>query len=295
MSNKWLIITKDYIFSSENTMYYPLGFKYMGNVQPGEVIFINNDGEMRSRILRREKFTPCVFEYVYLSRPDSIINNVSVYRARLRMGQNLAKKWLREYPNIKPDVLIPVPFTSNTAALSAASVLGVRYTEGIYKNQFVGRTFIMPGQEKRRQSVLQKLSPQETEIKDKKVMLLDDSIVRGTTSREVVKLVKDAGAKEVYLISACPPVKYPDFYGIDIPTRSELIAHNKSIEEIREYIGCDILLYQDIEDLVEAITRYGEHNIDRPSMPCLDGIYITNDIDEKKLQELEDMRGANRV
>ena len=287
--------TKDYIFSSENTMYYPLGFKYMGNVQPGEVIFINNDGEMRSRILRREKFTPCVFEYVYLSRPDSIINNVSVYRARLRMGQNLAKKWLREYPNIKPDVLIPVPFTSNTAALSAASVLGVRYTEGIYKNQFVGRTFIMPGQEKRRQSVLQKLSPQETEIKDKKVMLLDDSIVRGTTSREVVKLVKDAGAKEVYLISACPPVKYPDFYGIDIPTRSELIAHNKSIEEIREYIGCDILLYQDIEDLVEAITRYGEQNIDRPSMPCLDGIYITNDIDEKKLQELEDMRGANRV
>lgn len=285
---------KDYIFSSENTMYYPLGFKYMGNIQPGEVVFINTKGEMRSRILRKDIFTPCIFEYVYLARPDAMINNVSVYRARLRMGQNLAYKWQREYPDVVPDILIPVPFSSNTAALSMAHHLGVRYSEGLYKNQFVGRTFIMPGQEKRRKSVLQKLSPQETEIRNKKVMLLDDSIVRGTTSREVVKLVRDAGAKEVYFVSACPPVKYPDFYGIDIPTRKELIAHDKTNEEIRQYIGPDILMYQDIEDLVEAVTRRGEHNIDRPSMPCLDGWYVTGDIDEEKMDELEGMRGANR-
>lgn len=271
----------DYIFSSENTMFYPLGFRFMGNVQPGEVVYINEHGEMQSRVLRKEIFTPCAFEYVYLARPDSYINNISVYRARLRMGENLAKKWQKTYPEIKPDVVIPIPFSSNTAALSMAHQLGVRYSEGIYKNQFVGRTFIMPGQEKRRRSVLQKLSPQEIEIRGKDVMLLDDSIVRGTTSMEVVKLVKNAGAKKVYFVSACPPVKYPDFYGIDIPTHSELIAHNKTVEEIREYMGADILLYQDIEDLVEAITRRGEHNIDRLSMPCLDSWYVTKEVDEK--------------
>lgn len=277
----------DYIFSSENTMYYPLGFKFDGNVQPGEVIYINEKGEMRSRVLRQEQFTPDIFEYIYFARPDSILNNVSVYRARLRMGQNLAKAWKAKYPDVIPDVVIPVPFSSNTAALSMAHEIGVRYSEGLYKNPFVGRTFIMTGQEKRRRSVLQKLSPQETEIKDKNVLLVDDSIVRGTTSKEVVKLVRDAGAKKVYFASACPPVKYPDFYGIDLPTRAELIAAHLTEEEIRQYIGADILLYQTIPDLVEAVTRRGEHNISRPSMPYLDGWYVTGDIDLAKIEALE--------
>lgn len=287
--------TRDFIFSSENTMYYPLGFKFEGNVQPGEVVYINEKGEMQSRVLRKELFTPDIFEYVYLARPDSVLNNVSVYRSRLRMGQNLARRWKEKYPTVIPDVVIPVPFSSNTAALSMAHELGVRYTEGLYKNPFIGRTFIMPGQEKRRKSVLQKLSPQETEIKDKNVLLVDDSIVRGTTSKEVVKLVRDAGAKKVYFVSACPPVKYPDFYGIDLPTRAELIAAHMSEEEIQEFIGADILLYQTIEDLVEAVTRKGEHNIDRPSMPYLDGWYVTGDIDIAKIEELEKEKGAPTV
>ena len=282
--------TRDYIFASENTMFYPLGFKFQGNVQPGEVVFINMQGEMYSRKLRNEIFTPDIFEYVYLARPDSMLNNVSVYRSRLRMGQNLAKRWLEKYPDIKPDIVIPIPFSSNTAALSFAHEIGVRYSEGIYKNPFVGRTFMMPQQEKRKKSVLQKLSPQEVEIKDKNVLLLDDSIVRGTTSREVVKMVRESGAKKVYFVTPCPPIKYPDFYGIDIPTRTELIAANKTVEEIREYIGVDILLYQEIEDLVEAVTRRGEHNIDRPSMPYLDGWYVTGDVDEAKMKRHEEMR-----
>jgi amidophosphoribosyltransferase len=282
--------TRDYIFASENTMFYSLGFKFQGNVQPGEVVFINMQGEMYSQRLRHETFTPDIFEYIYLARPDSMINNVSVYRSRLRMGQNLAKRWLEKYPDLKPDIVIPVPFSSNTAALSFAHEIGVRYSEGIYKNPFVGRTFMMPGQTQRKKSVLQKLSPQEVEIKDKNVLLLDDSIVRGTTSKEVVKMVREAGAKKVYFVTPCPPVKYPDFYGIDIPTRQELIAYGRSEEEVREYIGADILLYQTIPDLVEAVTRRGEHNIDRPSMPYLDGWYVTGDVDEKHMKKLESLK-----
>lgn len=284
--------TIDYIFSSENTMYYPLGFKLEGDIAPGEVVYVNERGEMERRVLRKELFTPCVFEYVYLARPDSMMNGVSVYRARLRMGQNLGKSWKEKYPTITPDVIIPVPYSSNTAALSLANELGVRYTEGLYKNQFIGRTFIMPGQAKRRKSVLQKLSPQETEIKDKTVLLVDDSIVRGTTSKEVVKLVRDAGAKKVYFASACPPVKYPDFYGIDLPTRAELIAAHMNEEEIRQFIDADILLYQTIPDLIEAVMRKSEfHCIDSLSMPYLDGKYITGDIDENRIKTLEEQKG----
>ncbi|MFA7654176.1 MAG: amidophosphoribosyltransferase [Candidatus Magasanikbacteria bacterium] len=286
--------TRDFIFTSENTMYTSLGFKPMGNVQPGEVIYINERGEMQSRILKKQAFTPCIFEYVYFARPDSMINNVSVYRSRLRMGQNLAKRWKEKYPDILPDVVVPIPFSSNTAALSMAGELGVRYSEGIYKNSFVGRTFIMPGQAIRKRSVLQKLSPQETELKDKNVMLLDDSIVRGTTSKEIVRLVKEAGAKKVYFVSACPPVKFPCFYGVDMPTKTELIAAQMTEDEIKNFIGADILLYQTIDDLVEAITRKGEHNITRPCMACLDGSYITGDVDKKMMDEMEKIRDSER-
>ena len=286
--------TVDFIFSSENTMYYPLGFTLMGNVEPGEVVFVDREGQMHRRRLRHELFTPCVFEYVYLARPDSYMNNISIYRARLRMGENLARKWQRLYHEIKPDILIPVPFSSNTAALSMAHHLGVRYSEGLYKNQFIGRTFIMPGQEQRQHSVLHKLSPQEIEIRGKDVMLLDDSIVRGTTSQAVVQLVRNAGARKVYFVTACPPVKFPDFYGIDIPTRAELIAATKTVEEIRAHMGADILMYQDIDDLTEAVTRRGDHGIDRLSMPCLDGWYVTGDITEERMREMEATRTPER-
>ena len=278
---------KDYIFASENTMFYPLGFDFQGDVHPGEVIYISPEGEMRRRKLKKDLFTPCIFEYVYLARPDSMMNNISVYRARLRMGQNLAVRWKEKYPTITPDIVIPIPFSSNTSALAMAHEIGVRYSEGLYKNPFIGRTFIMQGQETRKKSILQKLSPQEVEIKDKRVMLVDDSIVRGNTSKKVVDLVRHAGAKEVYFVSACPPVKYPDFYGIDIPTRAELIGANKNMDEIRDFMGADILMYQTIEDLVEAVTRKGEHKIDHPSMPCLDGWYVTGDIDEDKIRKME--------
>ncbi len=282
---------EEYIFSSENTMHYPLGFEMVRDLEPGEVAFIDKEGILHTKILRKELFTPSVFEYVYLARPDSVINNISVYRARLRMGQNLARKWMNKYPDIKPDIVVPVPFSSNTAALSMAHELGVRYSEGLYKNQFVGRTFIMPQQGARKKSILQKLSPQEIELRGKKVLLVDDSIVRGNTSKEVIDLVRHAGAAEVYFCSACPPIKFPDFYGIDIPTRAELIAATKSVEEIRNFIGADILLYQDIHDLVEAITRKGKHHIDRLSMPCLDGWYVTGNITKEKFIDLEMTKG----
>lgn len=278
---------KDYIFASETSMFYSLGFKRVGDVGNGEVVFITYDGEIKRRKIRDEEFTPDSFEYIYFARPDAVINDISVYRSRLRMGQNLAKKWKTLYPDIIPDVVIPVPFSSNTAALSMASSLGVRYTEGLYKNPFVGRTFIMAGQDKRRQSVLQKLSPQFTEIRNKKVMILDDSIVRGTTSKEVVKLVRDAGAKEIYFVSACPPLFYPDFYGISIPTQQELIASQMNLEEIRKFIGVEKLMFQDIEGLKEAILRKGKHNASNLSMPYFNGKYITGDIDTTKFLDLK--------
>jgi len=268
----------DYIFASENTMFYSMGYEPKGNVLPGELIYVDNDGKLFSKRLVKEEFNPCIFEYVYFARPDAILNDVGVYRSRLRMGQNLAFAWMKKYPNIKPDIVIPAPSTANTSALSFAHEIGVRYSEGLYKNYFVGRTFIMPGQEERKRSVKHKLVPQDTEIRDKKVLIVDDSIVRGNTSREIVKMVKDFGAKEVYFVSACPPVKHPCYYGVDMPTREELIAGNKSVDSIKEGLGVDVLLYQEIEDLVEAVTRIGDHHIDNPCMACLNGHYVVNDI-----------------
>lgn len=286
--------TDDYIFASETTMFYALDYTLIGNVSPGEVIYISSDGRKFNCILQKKKFTPCVFEYVYFSRPDNMMNDVSVYRARLRMGQNLANCWKKRYPEILPDVVIPAPATSNTAALSLAHKLGVRYTEGLYKNPFIGRTFIMPGQERRKKSVKYKLVPQEIEIRDKNVMIVDDSIVRGNTCKEIVKMVRDFGAKKVYFTVACPPVKLPCFYGVDMPTKLELIASQMNEKEIQEFIGADILLYQEIDDLVEAVTRKGEHHIDRPCMACLDGWYVTGDVDDEKMQLMEKQRNLER-
>ncbi len=264
----------DHIFASEDAMFYMLGFNRVRDVQPGEIVFVSRDRRVYSRRLRAGRFTPCIFEYVYFARPDAMLNNVNVYRSRLRMGQNLGKLWLRTYPEIKPHVIIPAPATSNTMALSMARELGVNYSEGLYKNPFIGRTFIMPDQAQRRQSVRYKLSPQELEIRNKDVLIVDDSIVRGTTSKEIVHMVREFGARRVYFASACSPVVQPCYYGVDIPTREELIASRMSEAEIREYLGADLLLYQTVEDLVEAVTRKGDHQIDTPCTACLGGTYI---------------------
>jgi amidophosphoribosyltransferase len=277
----------EYIFASETTMFYSLGFEIVNNVENGELVYIDLEGDIYRKKIRNEIFTPDAFEYIYFARPDAVLNNISVYRSRLRMGQNLANKWKQIYPYLKPDVVIPVPFSANTAALSMASELGVRYTEGIYKNPFIGRTFIMDNQDKRKKSVRQKLSPQNLEIRNKKVMVLDDSIVRGTTSKEVVEIIKDAGAKEVYFVSACPPLFYPDFYGISIPTQEELIASRMNIDELQEYLGVDALLFQDIEGLSEAILRKGDHKINKLSMPYFDADYVTKDIDLNQFKIIE--------
>ncbi|OGT41831.1 MAG: amidophosphoribosyltransferase [Gammaproteobacteria bacterium RIFCSPHIGHO2_12_FULL_37_34] len=284
----------DYIFASETTMFYALGFEPKGDIQPGEVVYVSPLGTFFRRIMEQQSFAPCAFEYVYFARPDSTINGVSVYRSRLRMGQNLARQWKLSYPDILPDVVIPAPFTANTAALSFAHELGVRYSEGLYKNPFIGRTFIMPNQTMRSRSVRYKLTPQKTEIENKNVLIVDDSIVRGTTSREIVKMVREFGAKEIYFVSTCPPIKNPCFYGIDIPSRKELIAAHCNEEEIRHYLNVDRLLYQTQEDLVEAITRRGEHQIKRPCMACMDGVYVCGDITEDKIQELEQKRESER-
>ncbi|OAI49923.1 amidophosphoribosyltransferase [Gammaproteobacteria bacterium SCGC AG-212-F23] len=286
--------SKDYIFASETTMFYALGFEPKGDIQPGEVAFVNEKGTLFRRIIEQRQFRPCIFEYVYFARPDSTLNEISVYRSRLRMGQNLALRWKEKFPEIVPDVVIPAPFTSNTAALSFAHEIGVRYSEGLYKNPFIGRTFIMPDGKERSRSVRYKLTPQKTEIKDKKVLILDDSIVRGTTSKEIVKMVREFGAKEIYFVSTCPPIQYPCYYGIDIPSRKELIAAKLSEAEIEKYLGVDKLLYQTQEDLVEAVTRKGNHHIERPCMACMDGQYITGNINTEKLQQLENIRTSER-
>ena len=285
---------KDFIFASENSMFYSLGYEPKGTVLPGELIYVNNEGQVFNRRLVQKEFNPCIFEYVYFARPDATLNDVSVYRARLRMGQNLAQAWKEKHPEKNPDIVIPAPSTANTAALSFAHELGVRYSEGLYKNTFIGRTFIMPGQVERKKSVKYKLVPQELEIRDKKVLIMDDSIVRGNTSREIVRMLRDFGAQEVYFAVACPPVKSPCFYGVDMPTRGELIAGNKSEKEIEKYLAVDALLYQEIVSLVEAVTRKGDHHIDRPCMACLDGQYVGNDVDDAKMDEMETMRENDR-
>ena len=285
---------KDFIFASENSMFYSLGYEPKGTVLPGELIYVNNEGQVFNRRLVQKEFNPCIFEYVYFARPDATLNDISVYRARLRMGQNLAQAWKEKHPEKNPDIVIPAPSTANTAALSFAHELGVRYSEGLYKNTFIGRTFIMPGQVERKKSVKYKLVPQELEIRDKKVLIMDDSIVRGNTSWEIVRMLRDFGAREVYFAVACPPVKSPCFYGVDMPTRDELIAGNKSEKEIEKYLAVDALLYQEIDSLVEAVTRKGDHHIDRPCMACLDGQYVGNDVDDAKMDEMETMRENDR-
>lgn len=286
--------TSDYIFASETTAFYALGFEPKGDLQPGEVAYVSQSGKLFRQIVEAREFRPCVFEYVYFARPDSTLDGVSVYRSRLRMGQNLARRWKEMHPDKVPDVVIPAPFTANTAALSFAHEIGVRYSEGLYKNPFIGRTFIMPNQKARSRSVRYKLTPQRTEIENKTVLIVDDSIVRGTTSREIVKMIREFGAKAIYFVSTCPPIKNPCFYGIDIPSRNELIAATHSEEAIQHFLGVDGLMYQRLDDLVEAVTRRGQHQIKHPCMACMDGQYICGNITEEKIQRLERQRETDR-
>ncbi|TNF35172.1 MAG: amidophosphoribosyltransferase, partial [Gammaproteobacteria bacterium] len=230
-----------------------------------------------------------IFEFVYFARPDSIIDDVSVYKARLRMGEKLVKKILRERPQHDIDVVIPIPDTSRTAALEVAYHLGVKYREGFVKNRYIGRTFIMPGQTQRKKSVRQKLNAIDLEFKGKNVLLVDDSIVRGTTSQQIIQMARDAGARKVYMASAAPPVRYANVYGIDMPSPKELIADGRTVEQVAEAIGADWLIYQDLNDLIDAVRR-GNKKISHFDCSCFDGKYVTNDVNDEYLGHLDQLR-----
>ncbi len=244
---------KEYIIASESVAITSVGFQVVRDLMPGEAIFIDNEGNMHTRqCAENPVYSPCIFEHVYFARPDSFIDKISVYKARLRMGETLANTILKEHPELEIDVVIPIPDTSRTAALELANHLNVKYREGFMKNRYIGRTFIMPGQSQRKKSVRQKLNPIELEFMGKNVLLVDDSIVRGTTCREIIQMARDAGAKRVYFASAAPAVKYPNVYGIDMPARTELIAHGRTEQEICELIGADGWILQKLEALVAA-------------------------------------------
>jgi amidophosphoribosyltransferase len=280
----------DYMVASESVALDTLGFELIADVAPGEAVLMKMTGGMDKRqCAEQSSYAPCIFEHVYLARPDSIIDNISVYKARLRMGEMLADKILRERPHNDIDVIIPIPDTSRTAALELANNLGVKYREGFIKNRYIGRTFIMPGQQQRKKSVRQKLNAIELEFKGKNVMLVDDSIVRGTTSQQIIQMARDAGARKVYFASAAPPVRYPNVYGIDMPTKDELIAHGRSVEEVAQAIGADWLVFQDLEDLIEAVRR-GNTRIPEFDCSVFTGEYITGGVTVSYLEYLESLR-----
>jgi amidophosphoribosyltransferase len=280
----------EYMLASESVALDSQGYTLVRDVAPGEAVYIDVRGNLHTRLCAEPApYTPCIFEHVYFARPDSLMDGISVYKARLRMGEKLADKLRRLRPEHDIDVVIPIPDTSRTSALELANRLGVKYREGFVKNRYIGRTFIMPGQSERRKSVRQKLNAIELEFRGKNVLLVDDSIVRGTTCRQIIQMAREAGARNVYFASAAPPVRYPNVYGIDMPAASELIAHDRSIEEIQTLIGADWLLYQDLEDLIASVS---DVNPDIEGWECsvFDGDYVTGDIDKAYLQHLEEQR-----
>ena len=285
----------EYIMASESVALTGLGYEPVRDLEPGEAIFINRYGEIFSKqCAKQTQLSPCIFEYVYFARPDSVIDKVSVYSSRVAMGRKLAEKIKREWPKHDIDVVIPIPDTSNTSALELAMQLGVNYREGFVKNRYIGRTFIMPGQTMRRNAVRQKLNPIGSEFNGLNVLLVDDSIVRGTTSEQIVEMARESGAAKVYMASAAPPVSYPNVYGIDMPAANELIAHERSVEEIREAIGADGLIYQDLDDLIECV-RESRPSMDEFETSCFNGIYVTGDVDDSYLEKLQSARAdANK-
>ena len=280
----------DYMVASESVALDVLGFDLINDVAPGEAVFITPDGQLhKQQCADNPAISPCIFEYVYLARPDSIIDDISVYKARLRMGEKLADKIRRIRPDHDIDVVIPIPDTSRTAALQLANNLGIKYREGFIKNRYIGRTFIMPGQQQRKKSVRQKLNAIELEFKDKNVLLVDDSIVRGTTSLQIIEMARDAGARKVYFASAAPAVRHPNVYGIDMPSSNELIAHGRTDEQVGEEIGADWLLYQDMDDLVDAVGK-GNNRISEFDTSVFTGRYITGDVSDDYLNSVEAVR-----
>ncbi|MCB1959139.1 MAG: amidophosphoribosyltransferase [Rhodocyclaceae bacterium] len=285
----------EWLVSSESVAVDALGFKLLRDVEPGEAVLIDTDGAFRSHPCAQHTLhAPCMFEYVYLARPDSLIDGVSVYEARLKMGEFLADKFRRTMPHVPIDVVIPIPDSSRPAALEMANCLGIPYREGFVKNRYIGRTFIMPGQAVRRKSVRQKLNTIHQEFKGKNVLLVDDSIVRGTTSQEIVSMAREAGAARVYFASAAPPVRHANVYGIDMPTRGELIASDRSDADICRAIGADGLIYQDLDDLRAAV-RAINPSINFFETSCFDGCYVTGDVTPDYLSSVESRRGSSPV
>jgi amidophosphoribosyltransferase len=284
----------EYMVASESVALDALGYRLLRDVAPGEAVFIDEDGNFHSQqCAQKSSLNPCIFEYVYLARPDSIIDGASVYETRLHMGEKLAEKIRRQYRHLAIDVVIPIPDSSRPSALQLALGLGVPYREGFVKNRYIGRTFIMPGTEVRSRSVRQKLNPIAMEFKGKNVLLVDDSIVRGTTSREIVQMAREAGARKVFFASAAPPVRFPNVYGIDMPTRAELIAAHRSEEEVARELGADALVYQDLDALKDAVRR-ANPRLTSFETSCFDGIYITGDVTTDYLRAIEIRRDAAR-
>ena len=280
---------REYAIASESVALDTLDFTLMRDLEPGESVFITLSGELHTHVSQfAETASPCIFEYVYFARPDSMLDKISVYKARLRMGQALARKILNEWPDHDIDVVIPIPDTSRTAALPLAYDLNVKYREGFIKNRYIGRTFIMPGQEQRKRSVKHKLNAVSLEFRGKNVLLVDDSIVRGTTSRQIIQMARDAGARKVYFASASPPVRYPNIYGIDMPAPSELIASGRNEKQIEQELGADRLIYQELDDLIEAC-REGNPGITRFDTSCFSGEYVTG-VEDGYLEDLQNRR-----
>ncbi|KAJ2821425.1 amidophosphoribosyltransferase, partial [Coemansia erecta] len=280
----------DYMFASESVVLDALDFGDIEDVQPGEVIIVSKTAVSRRRLVEKETVSPCIFEYVYFARPDSTIDGIPVYNARLDMGVKLARKVKQELGDAMDiDVVIPVPDTSRAAALQLSHELGLPYREGFNKNRYVGRTFIMPGQETRRKNVRRKLNAMPTEFNNRNVLLVDDSIVRGTTSKEIIQMARDVGAKKVYFASAAPAIRYPNVYGIDMPSIKELVAAGNSDDDVSTAIGADRVFFQDLEDLVESCRMFNT-KITTFDTSVFDGKYITGDVSPEYLQKLEDRR-----
>jgi amidophosphoribosyltransferase len=278
---------REHMLASESVALDQSGYELLRDVGAGEAVFIDEHGRLHSQqCAETTRHAPCIFEYVYFARPDSIIDNISVYKARLRMGELLAEKLRRERPNHDIDVVIPIPDTSRTSALQVAQRLGVKYREGFIKNRYIGRTFIMPGQEQRAKSVRSKLNPIDLEFRGKNVLLVDDSIVRGTTSAQIIEVAREAGARRVYFASAAPPVRYPNVYGIDMPAASELVAAGRTEDEVARIIGADWLIYQDLSDLVRAV-RHHDSQVQDFDTSCFSGEYVTNDVTPEYLARLQ--------
>ncbi|MDP2242029.1 MAG: amidophosphoribosyltransferase, partial [Burkholderiales bacterium] len=289
------VLPHEYMVASESVAIDTLGFRLLRDVAPGEAIFIDYQRQMHSRqCSAKSVLNPCIFEYVYLARPDSVMDGISVYSTRLAMGVSLAEKIKRDFSHLKIDVVIPIPDTSRPAALQLANHLNVPYREGFIKNRYIGRTFIMPGQALRKKSVRQKLNAIGEEFKGKNVLLVDDSIVRGTTSSEIVQMAREAGARKVYFASAAPPVRFPNVYGIDMPTRDELIACGRSDAEIAREIGCDELIYQDLEALIEDVKSVNP-GVTSFETSCFSGTYITGDVTREYLDGVETKRRDGEI